>query len=298
MSKLGFISIPRSLETDCCWVKYSLRERALFLHILFSCVYSPYEYNIAGKRLILQPGQMMTTIRDLTESYNNTVCHKEDKLTKSTIYRILERFARDQKLGHQVVQNAGQSETLITIVDLDIYNITFNFSGTGSGTGSGTDAGQVRDNIKRTREQEQQVIVVSAQENARPEQEKINMQDEEKFKEKIFAKSKLLNGKLISASVEDLKKELKSDGFSKDEIEQGIEILRKNTREINTNIKNYLSGIIIKQREKPWKEKKMKEPLKKQENSKIACEKDSGFYSENGTSESPLAIYARQIGLS
>lgn len=198
MSKHGFVSLPRSLMEDCCWKKYSNREKILFLHILFSCVYSPYEYNIAGKRLILQPGQMMTTFKRLTESYNDTVCHKEDKLNKTTIYRILERFARDKKVQLQTVRHAGQEETLLTIVDLDIYDVTFKFSGTASGTASGTDAERVRNDIKRTREQNNNVVVVVDPENPKKETERTEMN----YPSKITKKH--VDGYDINASTEEL----------------------------------------------------------------------------------------------
>lgn len=152
-----------------------MRERGLFLHILFSCVYSPYEYSISGKRLILQPGQMMTTFKRLTDSYNDTVSHKEDKLNKTTTYRILERFTRDEKVQLQTVRHAGHEETMITIIDSTICNTTFNFSGTASGTASGTDAERVRNDIKRTTEQNNNVVVDVVAAQAPAQQEEFNV---------------------------------------------------------------------------------------------------------------------------
>lgn len=115
--------------------------------------------------------------------------------------------------------------------------------------------------------------------------------------EKIFVKSKINNGKSISANVVDLVKELRAEGFKEIEIIDAIEILKKSDKIINTNIKNYLTGIIKNTRENSWKTQK-KKSIKKEENLNPTYAKDKGFYSENGTSESPLAIYARQIGLS
>ena len=58
MSK-GFIALPRSLETDSAWRHYSLRDRALFQYIIAHCVYTDYEYNLAGRTINLRPGQMI-----------------------------------------------------------------------------------------------------------------------------------------------------------------------------------------------------------------------------------------------
>lgn len=149
MSK-GFLCIPRSLEYDSKWIHYSLKYRALYIFILSNCVFKEYEYNLAGLKIPLKPGQMMTSIRDLTNNFNKTVTHADDKFTKSSTHRALGVFMRDQKAGHQAVQHAGHIETLITIIDPIVYEIFFHQVGTHSGTGNGTTVGQVRDSIKRT----------------------------------------------------------------------------------------------------------------------------------------------------
>ncbi len=146
-----FLCLPLFLEKDSAWLNYSLKYRALLQFILARCVYKSYEYNLAGKIIHLKPGQMITSLRELTDDFNHSVKFKEDKLSKTTTARALAYFMRDQKVGHIAVQNAGHEKTLLTVIDTRIYEIVYNQSGTGSGTGSGTKSGQGRDNIKRTR---------------------------------------------------------------------------------------------------------------------------------------------------
>ena len=146
-----FLCLPLFLQKDSAWKNYSLKYRALFQFILSECVYKLYEYNLNGMILNLKPGQMITTIRELTEKFNLTVKFKEDKLTKTTTARALDRFMCDKFVGHIPVQNAGHEKTLLTITNSRVYEIVFNQVGTDTGTHNDKIVGQERDNIKRTR---------------------------------------------------------------------------------------------------------------------------------------------------
>lgn len=155
MSK-GHISYPRELYEHSAWLHYPLRYRAVLDYILLKCVWSPYEYNIAGKTFILQPGQMMTTKNRFVEDFNNTVKFKEDQINGTTLLRIWSCLTRDQMLDHQTVQHAGHKETLLTIKHSMFYGSTFNLNGPANGPANGPNSDQLRTNIKRTTEEREE----------------------------------------------------------------------------------------------------------------------------------------------
>lgn len=147
-SSKGYYSLPRSLENNQGWKSYSLRYRAFFQFIVSKCLWYEDVYNIAGKDFPILPGQYMTSIRDITEEFNQTVVHKEDKLNKSTTSRILHSFSFNFLVGHATVQHAGHEKTLLTIIDQDTYDQFIRDDGTSNGTDSKKLTGQRRDSIK------------------------------------------------------------------------------------------------------------------------------------------------------
>lgn len=278
MSK-GHLSIPRELYEHSAWLRYTLKDRQIFEFLLSRCMYSPFEYFLSGKRIILQPGQLMTTTRRFADEFNRTVSNDEDTTTKSSIDRFFDRLTRDHFAGHQTVQHAGQKETLITITHPMFYGSTFPLSGTASGTASGTTAGQVRDNIKRTintDNNDQRSDLIDTHENAN---------------DLIFDHKKL--GK-IEASRLDIIKDLVNLQNTPEEINNAINKMIKQNPCLNGTIQAYIKSILKNKTKKEGKTCQNQE--KPNNNFKTESDKLNETYWGKDTSESPLAKFARQNG--
>jgi hypothetical protein len=159
-----YILLPRSLEKNPHWIASPLSHRNVFIYVLYRSVIYEYPYLLGTLTINLGPGQYANTMRRLTEEYNLTV-PKVDRITKSTMDRILNRFHKcgfwnkktikdaGQPMGQGTGQGKGQSTgqecTIITQTFPDIYE-QFQKSrgteyGTGCGTGVNSDSGTLTD---------------------------------------------------------------------------------------------------------------------------------------------------------
>ena len=249
-------------------------------------MYSPYEYFLAGKRIVLMPGQLMTTTRRFADDFNTTVSNEEDKTTKSSVHRFFECLARDQFAGHLAVQHAGHQETLITITHSMFYGITFTDSGTGSGTGSGTTAGQVRDNIKRTKEQKNKKTMIDIDLIDTRAREKEN-DDSRRIVARLRSNS-LNDPKTQSITLNELIRILTASGFSSEEITLGISTFEKQNPVLSARakIENYITKIIQNNQETKKREDNAKFTNKRNSCNKTTVQRPGNLF-EKSTSRGP-----------
>jgi hypothetical protein len=101
----GFIKLPRDLLKNKIWKSFSYEYRHIFLTILENAAFYPVTLNDHGVLTDLEPGQFLTTERDLVK-----LCDEKD-IDKSKVHRALELFKKvgfsDHKTNHK--------KTLITI---------------------------------------------------------------------------------------------------------------------------------------------------------------------------------------
>ena len=106
----------------------------------------------------------------------------------------------------------------------------------------------------------------------------------------------------VEISIEELKSELLTEGWSSQEIYQALHKMKVSDPELSGTIKRYVTTILTNDRNQQEKEKKCPKPPKKnpyptETRSNAKSPKDKGYYSEDDMSEAPLAKFARQNGL-
>ncbi len=282
MSK-GHISLPRELFEQSFWLHYPLRYRAVFEFIILKCMWSPFEYDIAGKIFILQPGQMMTTKSRFVDDFNRTVKFKDDQINGTTLLRIWAFLTRDQMLDQQTVQHMGHKETLITIKHSMFYEYTFKKHGPTSGPAFGPKTDQERTNNKRTHDKEnnKHALFVRAGERAIVDGSFVISALHTKEEEIYITYNEILT-------------EMINLGYSEEQTKIALEILKNNNPTLNGTISAYLSGIIKNTKQDNKKCKKTKNQTQSSTpNSSETCNKT---FSKKDLSEAPLAKFARQNG--
>lgn len=279
MSKIGYLRLPRSFYDDPIWRSFSTEYRSIFMSILINCAWEETTQDDFGILVVVKPGQLLMTQRALTaEAFPPT----DDKILlenyRSTTRRALDKF---EKVGFST-QQTTHKKTLHTIIRKDLLDMFIPTNNPNS-----TQTRPLKTEVKK-----ETSVCMSVNAGANVEE---NSKDDSRL---IVAKSTNAKG-VVTARIDTLTKELKEEGCNQEEINQAIGILTNSDPRLKGNIKNYLLGIITKQRKQQeqneWKMKTTKK--KKQPISTDKYEKDKGFYLMNDTSESPLAILARQNGL-
>lgn len=122
----GFIRIPReyfehpSLSGD--------RFRAFFWLVQKAC-WKPKTFNVFGKKIELQKGQLCMSVRQIAEAL---------EWSKSAT----DRFLANMKSGTLIETDSGTGKLVITICNYDLFQGNMEDGGTLSGTLSGTRLGQ------------------------------------------------------------------------------------------------------------------------------------------------------------
>ncbi len=103
----GWIKLFRSLW-DNPVVTVDADHVAVWIWLLCNATHKPHDTIFAGKRITLQPGQLITGRRKVA---------RETKVDESKVYRILKRFKSEQ----QIEQRTDRQCSLISILNWDKY---------------------------------------------------------------------------------------------------------------------------------------------------------------------------------
>ncbi len=274
MPENGFVQIYRDILRSDDYLNASLAHRCLLIFLLERVVFEDCEQDDHGVMISLKIGQYMATIRQIAEAAN---------LEKNDVERGLAKFAKLKILRLEV----RHKKTVVTI----LWGLKFKSNETGIETGMR----QERDTKQEQQEEKNNVCMfVNAHANDQKNAE-TQANDDSRL---ISVKSKKSSTGQVSAKLDVITKQLKEEGYTQEEINQAIGILTNSDVIIATTIINYLKGIIKKQKEQAAWTTKTKTKQKTIKRTSIEeFEKDKGFYLMNDTSETPLAIFARQNGL-
>ncbi len=142
MSNLGYFNIPRELLFDPIFKGLSYEYRHIFLTILAHIAHKPMKLDDHGVLIELNPGQMMTTLRDLERLCN------EKGIDKSKIERALRKFF---SVGFSR-QETRHTKTIITITEPNICKLIESQNETRFETTSRQDRDKIETESKRTKE--------------------------------------------------------------------------------------------------------------------------------------------------
>lgn len=116
----GFIRLPRSLRTDPQWREFTSKERHVFEEIYHRAAYSIIELDDHGKMIVLHPGQLLTTFRQLSDWCNDSRpsdwCDEKqpEKIVyfdKDFVRRLIHKLERCKKVRQEV----RHIKTILTI---------------------------------------------------------------------------------------------------------------------------------------------------------------------------------------
>ena len=142
----GFVRLERG-AFDHPILRDPLRFRAWFWLVANAC-WKPSRYDVNGKIIDLQRGQVCASLRQLAEAWG---------MSKTATERFITRLKTETMIG----TDTGTGRYIITICNYDKYNPCAEMNGTATGTPSGTTAGQQRD-IKEQGNKETTVVVAIA----------------------------------------------------------------------------------------------------------------------------------------
>lgn len=132
---LGFIKLPRSLRRSRIWNSLSLIHRHVFETILDHAAYNESLYDMGGLTIIVNPGQFCTTHIQLAkfcdpdgnlEITKDMVRRSLEKLCQVGFLKIEKNATTPQKTTQDLTQKMTRKKTLITIIQSDICNHSFN----------------------------------------------------------------------------------------------------------------------------------------------------------------------------
>lgn len=151
----SFIQIPRSLLLDPLWMKLSAKYQIVFIQILSRVCYLPQKFNDHGIILDLKPGQVCTTLREIS-----TWCG--DDFSKTEIERCIKKLILCGFCGQEV----RHIKSIISITHKDTYDLLVQYSE----TRNETRVRQDRDRIETQKDKEDKDISndISKEEQAHP----------------------------------------------------------------------------------------------------------------------------------
>lgn len=127
----GFVAVYREATSHPLFKGHADRLGA-WMWLLMSAAWKPTQFDVSGKIVTLQRGQLSVSVRHLGEAWG---------WPKSNVDRFLTRL----KTETMIETDSGTGRLIITICNYDKYQDVSERSGTLSGTQVGTAAGQQRD---------------------------------------------------------------------------------------------------------------------------------------------------------
>ena len=103
----GWISLHRKILENPVVCKDS-DHMAVWMYLLLNATHKEYQSMFMGKKILLQPGQLITGRKTIAEKFN---------IDESKVQRILKRFENEQ----QIEQQNGNKNRLITVVSWSTY---------------------------------------------------------------------------------------------------------------------------------------------------------------------------------
>lgn len=102
----------RSMASDPVWENSTMEQKVVLMTILFSVNWDARQWDVDGKKITLNPGQMFISTRKLAQKCGSDVTHRN-------VRTALERF---EKLGF-LTQQVTHRGTLISVVNWGKYQI-------------------------------------------------------------------------------------------------------------------------------------------------------------------------------
>lgn len=323
MYKIPHIRIPDSLLEDPIFFDALPEHQIIFIRMIRLAAFIPQEHNIRGHIIDLNPGQLCYSYRKLAD-----ICGKF--ITKDHIEGAIKYFQRHDFL----LQEVRHKKTIITHTHSDVYALITNTSPTTSPTEVRQQSDinnksipnrtkkhvvvvDEKNHVEETSTQKVPKIIDIKEHNIQDQTEKQNnppetlpklIQNKEDIPLSIQKHDP--KGQVFNASLEEfIHYAVRTrQNWETSEIHEAWKVFCQYEAPISEWIP-FISGIINNKRnfkDNKKKEKKWDQPCKqakknysktKIEDSKKELEKCNDFYLEKDTSESPLAIFARQNGL-
>lgn len=140
LKPINFFSIPRSLTQDPLFYKLSLKHQKIFLTIIEHAIYKAQKLDDFGVIIELQPGQVLTTFRQIVEWCN---CKE---ISKNDVERCVKKLIQLRFLGQEV----RHKKSILTVLHEDTYNLIKH----ASETRSETNVRQTRDKLETEKNKE------------------------------------------------------------------------------------------------------------------------------------------------
>ncbi len=272
MSTLSHIRLPDSLLEDPRFNDALLEHQMIFIYMIRLAAFKPQKYNIRGHIIQLLPGQLCYSERAIAE-----ICGKH--CTKDLVRGTIKYFLKCHFLHQQV----HHKKNVITLTHPEVYKLITNDSPPASPPEVHQQSTINNKSIPNI--QNKHVVGV-----ARTHAHEIPLTIEKQH----------TSGTILKISLEDVFNisVIQRKDWSTEEINDAWLVLCDYTSPISDALA-FISGVINKKRvinnsNKPKETKK----CPTENISKPKPEIINDFYAESDMSESPLAKYSRQIGLS
>jgi len=289
MSNSGYFKGYRDLINHPSVLSAPHTYRWVLIMILDRMAYEPCVFDDHGKNISIIPGQLFCTYEQLA-----SWAGVDGNIAKRSVVKFELAGILTRKVNREIKKNGRQDKTLLTISwnDNQFYKDYL----------KSLSSDPKRDPKSEPKANRKQELII--QEHVCLSLEEKKVEEEMDDSPLIVAKSKKHASGVTSIRLNALTQQLLDEKFTQEEINQAIGILKNSDAILNSPIKNYLIGVMKKQRltqinpkkdSLEWKNNKTKEKLT--QNSTKSSRTDNVFYSEKDIQESPLAIYARLNGL-
>lgn len=251
MSNPGYFKGYHDLINHPAVISAPHTYRWVLIVILDRMAHKPMILDDHGEQVSVLPGQLLTTIDQLALWANVDRNIVDRSLIKWNLVGIVRREQRQEKR-----RNGKQKKTLLTVSwnDNQVYKdyLSETKNQTRTETKSETKARRKVNNTDSSVEESSVCLFVNAQ--ARDQE---NDQKEDMDKSPIIvAKSNKTATKVTTIRTNTLVLQLLEEGCSQEEINQALGIFKNTDPTLNGTIKNYLLGIVKKQRKQAEDEKR------------------------------------------
>jgi hypothetical protein len=246
----GFIRLPRSLRNNSQWVEFTSKERHVFEEIYHRAAFSIVELDDHGKMIVVHPGQLMTTFRQLAgwcnDSRPSDWCDEKQpekiiEFDKDFVRRLIHKLERC-KIVRQEVRHV---KTILTIM----YEGFIQNGATGSATRVRQDCDKIATQTKKDKKDKKEKEV-KTDNGLRPvvnvcpiKKTEEEMEEEEKL---IFRTVKYPGAAFIT--YRDLNEALLKEMFSQEQIDEAISTFKiQNPKIGSSDPTSYIKSIIENQ---------------------------------------------------
>lgn len=140
----GWLKLHRKLQESWVWKDKPFARGQAWIDLLFIVNYTDGKTSISGKPVLIQRGQIHTSVSKLAARWG---------WDRKKVMRFLDVLESD----HMIVQKRTSDGTTITIVNYEVYQTNGTTDGTTDGTALGTSDGTQYKNIKKERIKEKNI---------------------------------------------------------------------------------------------------------------------------------------------